>query len=244
MKGSVSEEGFFHVNDVVYAGEETHPLARANNNNNTSSASSSSSSSSSSTAGDTAMAIEETTNNSNNSTDADADADDDTYMLLVSGLQVGAGAVTGAVGEPSPSPSAMAAATAAAAAAELSVQLLMDFVSGRLGGAADIALASRIVRVVVAGNSVVETTVRTEHSSSFLSLLSLLPLIFIFIAHPLTIRMTRVQPYQYHLSLLFVNRCHLFIDLSSLLFDYLPVWLSGCLSIYLSVYLSTSVYLH
>ena len=33
--------------------------------------------------------------------------------------------------------------------------MLMDFISGRLGGLNDIKLASKIVRVIVAGNSVV-----------------------------------------------------------------------------------------
>ena len=146
VKGSVSEEGFFHVNDVVYAGEETQPLHaplthNTNNTNSTASSSSSSSSSSSTnaTAGDTAMAIDESATNTT--------TDNDPYMLLVSGLQVGAATSNNNNNN-------------SAAASELSVQLLMDFVSGRLGGAADIALASKIVRVVVAGNSVVETTVR------------------------------------------------------------------------------------
>jgi hypothetical protein len=33
--------------------------------------------------------------------------------------------------------------------------MLMDFISGRLGGKEDVQLASKIVRVIVAGNSVV-----------------------------------------------------------------------------------------
>ena len=129
VKGSVSEEGFFHVNDIVYAGEETQPLLQHNNTT------ASSSSSSSSSRSDTAMTIDNTTNRQAH--------DDDTYLLLVSGLQVGA-----------------ATNSNSSATSDLSVQLLMDFVSGRLGGAADVALASKIVRVVVAGNSVVETTVQ------------------------------------------------------------------------------------
>ena len=38
-------------------------------------------------------------------------------------------------------------------------QMLMDFISGRLGGVNDIKLASKIVRVIVAGNSVVANDV-------------------------------------------------------------------------------------
>ena len=37
--------------------------------------------------------------------------------------------------------------------------MLMDFISGRLGGLNDIKLASKIVRVIVAGNSVVANDV-------------------------------------------------------------------------------------
>ena len=92
-------------------------------------------SSSSLSSNDAAMTIDDTTNHHAH--------DDDTYLLLVSGLQVGATTNNNS-----------------SATSDLSVQLLMDFVSGRLGGAADIALASKIVRVVVAGNSVVETTVQ------------------------------------------------------------------------------------
>jgi DNA polymerase delta subunit 2 len=55
---------------------------------------------------------------------------DDVYVLLVSGLRIGA-----------------------AAADSLSLQILADFVGGRLGGPEDIALASKIVRVVIAGDS-------------------------------------------------------------------------------------------
>jgi hypothetical protein len=38
-------------------------------------------------------------------------------------------------------------------------QMLMDYISGRLGGLNDIKLASKIVRVIVAGNSVVTSDV-------------------------------------------------------------------------------------
>lgn len=38
-------------------------------------------------------------------------------------------------------------------------QMLMDYISGRLGGPNDIKLASKIVRVIVAGNSVVPSDV-------------------------------------------------------------------------------------
>jgi len=56
------------------------------------------------------------------------------YLLLVSGLQVG-------------NPGAGAATEASDASSELSAQLLMDFVAGRLGGQrADIDVASKIVR--------------------------------------------------------------------------------------------------
>jgi len=59
------------------------------------------------------------------------------YLLLVSGLQVGN---PGAA-------SAGAASEASGASSELSAQLLMDFVAGRLGGQrADIDVASKIVR--------------------------------------------------------------------------------------------------
>ena len=37
--------------------------------------------------------------------------------------------------------------------------MLMDYISGRLGGLNDIKLASKIVRVIVAGNSVVTSDV-------------------------------------------------------------------------------------
>ena len=56
------------------------------------------------------------------------------YLLLVSGLQVG-------------NPGASNAVNASSASSELSAQLLVDFVSGRLGGQqADIDIASKIVR--------------------------------------------------------------------------------------------------
>lgn len=54
------------------------------------------------------------------------------FVMLVSGLSVGGGN----------------------AKASLQLQLLMDFLSGRVGSANDAALASRIARVVVCGNSV------------------------------------------------------------------------------------------
>ena len=38
-------------------------------------------------------------------------------------------------------------------------QMLMDYISGRLGGPNDIKLASKVVRVIVAGNSVVTSDV-------------------------------------------------------------------------------------
>ena len=41
----------------------------------------------------------------------------------------------------------------------LASQLLMDFISGRLGGEKEIKIASQVVRVIVAGNSVVTTDV-------------------------------------------------------------------------------------
>ena len=41
----------------------------------------------------------------------------------------------------------------------LASHMLMDFISGRLGGVEDIKLASQVVRVIVAGNSVVTTDV-------------------------------------------------------------------------------------
>ena len=39
--------------------------------------------------------------------------------------------------------------------AAIASQMLMDYISGRLGGHTDVTLASRIVRVIIAGNSVV-----------------------------------------------------------------------------------------
>ena len=58
-----------------------------------------------------------------------------TYVMLVSGLSIGGGN----------------------AKASLQLQLLMDFLCGRLGGDNDIALASRVARVIVCGNSVLST---------------------------------------------------------------------------------------
>jgi DNA polymerase delta subunit 2 len=70
------------------------------------------------------------------------------YALLVSGLGLGdALAAPGGAG----SAAAAAVACAAGGAGPLALQLLIDFVSGALGGAAEQALAARVARVVVAG---------------------------------------------------------------------------------------------
>lgn len=61
---------------------------------------------------------------------------DPSYLLFVSDLRVGGEATSGDT------------------ASGLSRQLLVDFVSGRLGGASERALASKVARVVIAGNSV------------------------------------------------------------------------------------------
>lgn len=62
------------------------------------------------------------------------------YLLFVSDLRVGGNPATDAP------------------EVALARQLLVDFISGRLGGPSERALASKITRVIVAGNSVAPTT--------------------------------------------------------------------------------------
>ena len=119
VKGYVNEGGVFEVNGVVFPGQETTPIP-------SSSASSSASSSTSSSASGMVP---------------DKDQDTDKYLLLMSGLEMGA-------------------TKRADPSSDLAAQLLMDFVAGRLGGTEDVRLASRVVRVIVAGNSVTEATVQ------------------------------------------------------------------------------------
>eukprot|EP00603_Paraphysomonas_imperforata_P012666 CAMPEP_0114455398 /NCGR_PEP_ID=MMETSP0104-20121206/3079_1 /TAXON_ID=37642 ORGANISM="Paraphysomonas imperforata, Strain PA2" /NCGR_SAMPLE_ID=MMETSP0104 /ASSEMBLY_ACC=CAM_ASM_000202 /LENGTH=429 /DNA_ID=CAMNT_0001627817 /DNA_START=57 /DNA_END=1346 /DNA_ORIENTATION=+ len=73
------------------------------------------------------------------------DDEDSSFVLLVSGLEFGATLLSSTTENES---------VDEVASLELSAQMLADFVSGRLGGEDHARLASRIGRVIVAGNSI------------------------------------------------------------------------------------------
>jgi DNA polymerase delta subunit 2 len=71
------------------------------------------------------------------------------YVLLVSGLGLGGNGYDGS----SSSTSGRNSTTSSSSSSPLSPQLLVDFISGRIGDIEETTLASKIVRIIIAGNS-------------------------------------------------------------------------------------------